>query len=87
MTASFTTHSTPEEVVFAHRPANRWFLSPEITGAALKYGAATQKLTDDLRIAFGKWKEHPSAFAPIAYGEAVANKPLSRTVIALQSAP
>lgn len=75
--ASFTTYSTPEEVAFAHRLADQWFLSTEITGAALKYGATTQKLLDDLQSAFGEWREDPSAFAAIAYGEAVANKPLS----------
>ena len=75
MNASFTVYSTPEEVVFAHRLANQWLLSPEIMEAAIKYGAATEKLRHDIRIAYDKWVGHPGAFAAIAYGEAVANKP------------
>ncbi|MDE0231534.1 MAG: methyltransferase domain-containing protein [bacterium] len=77
ITASFTTYSTPEEVFFGHRIANRWLLSREITEAAIKYGAATQTLWDDIQIGFDEWKKHPGAFAGIAYGEAVANKPQS----------
>ncbi|MDE0231447.1 MAG: methyltransferase domain-containing protein [bacterium] len=75
VTASFDVYSTPEEVELIHEVANRWFLSPEITEAAIKYGAATEKLCDDIRVAYGKWRGHPGAFAGIAYGEAVANKP------------
>ena len=77
VTASFTTYSTPEEVFFGHRIANRWLMSREITEAAMKYGAATQTLWDDIQIAFDEWEKHPGAFAGIAYGEAVANKPRS----------
>ena len=72
--ASFTAYGTPGDVVFAYRLAKRWFLSHEITGAAIKYGAATQRLREDLQIALEKWKEHPGAFAAIAYGEVIATK-------------
>ena len=74
VTASFDVYSTPEEVNFIHGVASQWFLSPEITEAAIKYGAATEKLCDDIRIAYEKWRGHPGAFAGIAYGEALANK-------------
>ena len=74
-TASFDTYSTPADVAFIHRIANGWFLAPEIVGAAIKYGAATQKLCDDIRTAYDRWKDHPGAFAALAFGEAVANKP------------
>ena len=77
MTASFSVYSTPEEVAFIYRLANEWFLSPEITEAAVKYGAASEELCNDIRVAYEKWRDHPAAFAAIAYGEAVANKPLS----------
>ena len=77
ITASLKVYSTPDEVVAAHRLADRWFLSQEITEAAIKYGAATRQMCDEMRIAFDKWRDHPGAFAGIAYGEVIANKPRS----------
>ncbi len=77
MTASFTVYNTPEDVAFIHRIANQWFLSPEITEAAIKYGAATETLCKHIHDAYEQWKDHAAAFAALAYGEAVANKPLA----------
>ena len=57
------------------RVANKWFLSPEIVEAAIKYGASTQELCDAIRDAYDRWKDHPGAFAALAFGEVVANKP------------
>ena len=74
-TASFASYSTPEEIAFIYGIVEQWFLSPEITEAAIKYGAATQKLCDDIRAAYAQWQEHPGAFTAVAYGEAIANKP------------
>lgn len=73
--ASFDTYNAPRDIEFIFRLAGGWFLSPEITEAAIKYGAATEKLCNDIRVAYEKWKEHPGAFLGVAYGEAVANKP------------
>ena len=75
MTASFDSYSTPEEVALIYGIADQWFLSPEIMEAAIKYGAATRKLCRDKGVAYEKWAGHPGAFAAVAYGEAVANKP------------
>ena len=76
VTASFNMYSSPDDLAYVHGMAAKWLLSPEISDAAIKYGAATQKLCDDIRAAYDKWVEHPGAFAAIAYGEAVANKQL-----------
>ena len=76
LTASFNIYSTPEEVALIYGIVEQWLLSPEIAEAAIKYGAATQQMCDDIRAAYDKWLEHPGAFAAIAYGEAVANKPV-----------
>lgn len=77
VTGAFNIYSTPEEIGYIHRVANEWFLSPEITEAAIKYGAASEELCNDIRIAYDKWRGHPAALAAIAYGGAVANKPFS----------
>ena len=79
MTASFSAYSTPEEVVFIYNLINEWFLSPEIIEAAINYGASTEELCDAIRVAFDNWRHHPGAFFAFAYGEAIANKPLSLT--------
>ena len=76
VTASFDIYSTPEDVEFIFGLANQWFLSPEITEAAIKYGASTQELCDQIADAYERWKDHPGAVCGVAFGEAVANKPL-----------
>ena len=75
LTASFNVYSTPDEVDLIYGVASRWFLSTEIVELALKYRAASEMLVDAMRNAFDKWKEHPGAFAGLAFGESVANKP------------
>ena len=76
-TASFDTYSTPNDIEFIYDLANVWFLSPEITEAAIKYGAATEKLCTDIKVAYEKWREHPGAICCVAFGEAIANSPFS----------
>ena len=72
--ASFDSYSTPEEIAFVYHFANNWFLSPEITDAAVKYGAGTPRLFADIRAAYERWIASPQAWAGLAYGEAVARK-------------
>ena len=74
-TASFNTYSAPADVALIYEVASRWFLSPEITDPAIKYGASTEALFNVARNAFDSWKENPGALAALAYGEAIANKP------------
>ena len=50
-TTSFDVYSEPSDVAFIYAFANQWFLSPEITEAAIKYGASTQELCDKIRAA------------------------------------
>ena len=77
MTASFSVYSHPEEVATIYRLVTQWLLSPEVSEAAMKYGAASTKLVNDLKAAFDRWREHPGAFYALAFGEAIAHKPLS----------
>ena len=75
ITASFDTYSTPADISFIYNIAQQWFLSPEITEAAIKYGASTEQLCNAISVAYDQWKDHPGAFCALAYGEAIANKP------------
>lgn len=72
---SFDIYSAAADVAFIHGFAKQWFLSPEITEAAIKYGAATPELCEQMGAAYDRWKEHPGAMCALAFGEAVANKP------------
>ena len=75
MGASFSIYDSPEEIATIYQLANNWFLSPEIMESAIKYGASTQELSDNIRLAYKMWREHPGAFFGVAYGEAIASKP------------
>lgn len=77
MNASFSVYSSPEEIASIHRLISRWLLSSEVTEAAMKYGASSENLVNDLKVAYDRWKDHPGAFFTFAYGEAIANKPTS----------
>ena len=77
VSASFDMYATPDDIDFIGALALEWFLSPEITEAAITYGAATQKLCDDIRAAYERWKDHPGAVVGVAFGEILANKPSS----------
>ncbi|MYH40881.1 MAG: methyltransferase domain-containing protein [Chloroflexi bacterium] len=74
-TASIATYSSPADVAFIHAAADQWFLAPEITEAAIKYGAATEELCDAIRDAYERWSRHPGAVCGVAFGEAVAGRP------------
>ncbi len=77
ISASFSVYSSPEQIASIHRLISQWLLSPEVTEAAIKYGASSENLVKDLRAAYDRWKEHPAALFAFAYGEAIADKPLS----------
>lgn len=75
MSASFDIYSTPKDIDFIYKIATQWFLSPEITEAAIKYGASTQALCDEVAEAYARWRDDPGAMVGIAFGQAIANKP------------
>ena len=76
VSASFNVYTSPEDLEFFYNLVMNWFLSPEISEAAIKYGAATEEMCDELRSAHDLWKAHPGAMVGVAYGEAIAAKPL-----------
>ncbi len=75
VTGSFDTYSTSDEIKFIHNIVGQWFLAPEITEAAIKYGATSETLIQQIHEAYEKWKDHPGALCSLAVGEAIANKP------------
>ena len=77
MSASFSMYDSPQQIASIYRLISQWLLSPEVSAEAIKYGASSEKLVNDLKVAYERWKEHPGALFTFAYGEAIANKPLS----------
>ena len=75
LTMTFEIYNSPEDIAFIHAFAHQWFLAPEIAEAAIKYGAATRELFDQIGSAYDRWRENPGAFCALAFGEAIANKP------------
>ena len=75
MTASFDVFSSPTEVAFVHAFINNWLLAPEMTEAAIKYGAGTEELYNTLRVALDKWLDDPGAVTLAAFGEIIAGRP------------
>ena len=73
--ASFDFFSHSEDIEFIYWVTQGWFLSPEITEAGIKYGAATQELYDAIGAAYARWKDHPAPICAICYGELLAWKP------------
>ena len=74
--ASFDVYHLPEDIEFIYGVAIRWFLSPEILDAAVKYGASSAEVAESVRVAYSQWKDDPGAFAALAYGNTIAYKPL-----------
>ncbi len=73
--ASWELYSTPDDIAFIYRVVNDWFLSSEVTDAAIKYGAATRELCNRIADAYSRWKDSPSAVFGVAHGEVLADKP------------
>ncbi|MXW34631.1 MAG: class I SAM-dependent methyltransferase [Chloroflexi bacterium] len=73
--APFDDYATPRDVAFISEVVDKWFLAPEVTEAAIKYGAATEALCNQIRAAYNRWRVDSSAWCGLAFGEAVAGKP------------
>ena len=75
LSCSWTTFGTPEEVSAIYEVLNGWFLSEEISEAAIQHGAWARELADQIRLAYREWKDSPGAFLAVAYCELLARKP------------
>lgn len=75
MSASFTIYDSPEEIHFLRYNTIEWLLSSDIIDTAIKYGAWTEEMSDEVRALGDEWMERQDAFAGTAYGEAIAVKP------------
>ena len=74
-TASLESFGTTSDVEFFHGLVVGWFLSAEVMESLANHGLATQEQFDDWRRSLDEWKDHPGAFACIAWGEAIGRRP------------
>ena len=58
---------TPKDIAFFYSVATGWFLSPQVMGAAIKFGLATQAQFDE-------WKADPAASGAVPFGKCLAFK-------------
>ena len=73
--ASFDFFDTPKDVAFFHGIAAGWFLSPQVIGAAIKFGLAIQEQFDEWSASLDEWKADPAASGAVPFGECLAFKP------------
>ena len=73
--ASFDFYGTARDVAFFYDVAAGWFFSPQVIGAAVTFGLATQEQFDTWRAGLDEWKGNPAAVGGVAFGECVAVKP------------
>ena len=74
-TASFESFGTTQDVESLHGITVGWDFSPAVIESAMNHGLATQEQFDEWRRSFDEWKDHPGAFAALAWGEAIGRKP------------
>ncbi len=75
LSASFEVYSDREDINTFYHLIKEWFLSPEITEAAKKYGAGSESIFKQVDTEMDNWRKHPGAVAAIAYGQAIAVRP------------
>ena len=77
MSANFDIYSEPEDMEFIYDVFLSWFLSDETMDTAIARGAATEELRDRIRdYYYNEWRYDPAAIAAVAYGIAIAYKPM-----------
>ena len=72
---TFDTYATPEDIAFVHGLVHQWLLGPEMTSAALSYGAGSEEQFRLIAEGIDRWRGHPGALCGLAFGEALAVKP------------
>ena len=68
-------YDTPKDIAFFYSVAKGWFLSPQVIGAAIKFGLATQEQFDKWSASLDEWKADPAASGGVPFGECLAFKP------------
>jgi ubiquinone/menaquinone biosynthesis C-methylase UbiE len=75
LTASYSSHGTPEQVAWMAQVVHNYLLDESRTAVILENGWATQEEIDQIKADFNAWAEMPGALHTRAWIEAVARKP------------
>ena len=76
-TASIEAYSDPNDIAFIGKVISDWFFTPQVMGAAIQFGLATQEQFDAWQKAIDQTRDHPGAFVGLAFGECIATKPVT----------
>jgi len=74
LTASFECFGTTQDFEILYAFLLGWFFSSSVMETCISNGLATQEQYDCWRHAIDEWKDHPGAFAAVAWGEAIGRK-------------
>ena len=73
--AEFEVFDSPADREFYHGFVEEWFFAEKIIDIAKKLGIAGEEDFKSWRTSLGQWKTHPGAYATLAWGCTLANKP------------
>ena len=73
---SFDYFGSAADVAFMHAFISDWFFMPRLIEAATQFGLATHEQFDQWRREVDEWKDAPGAVGGLAFGEAIAIKPM-----------
>ena len=75
VSASFEMFASPERLKLLYELGNQWFFTANVQSPATQYGAATQRMFEELMQSRERWYHAPGAMGAFAFGEALAVKP------------
>ena len=75
VSASFEMFAGPERLKLLYDLGEQWFFTSDVQYPATEYGAATQRMLNELKQSRERWYHSPQAMGAFAFGEALAVKP------------
>ena len=75
VSASFEMFTGPERLKLLYELGDQWFFTVDIQSPATQYGAATQRMLEEIRQSRESWYNAPQAMGAFAFGEALSVLP------------
>ena len=75
MSASFEMFTGPERLKLLYDLGDQWFFMADVQSPATEYGAATQRMMEEILQSRKNWYNAPQAMGAFAFGEALAVRP------------
>ncbi len=75
VSAAFDVFASPERLKLIYDLGEEWYFTDDVQTPAMQYGAATDDMLDEIRLARDRWFRSIGAMAAFAYGEVLAVRP------------